>query len=133
MKTPCRRSDRKPNAGFVGEAGHGDRLDARVNNGIARGACFLLNAGPEHAGDFYLPVISFLHADGRGPVEALASDARMFTIPPLFGRLDARGSARVDLPLGTVPPSFEMDQIWLIIDAATGQIAARTLVVEYDS
>jgi hypothetical protein len=127
----------------LSEAGHGlsgafQDLDVRVTEGLftGDGNSVIINAGPTRAGATYSFFISLANLQGTGPMLGLGPDAILnyltfSVIPPFTGTLDAQGSARYDFPIGTVPSGIHGECIFVLLQS--GQLAARTLVVPFDT
>jgi hypothetical protein len=123
---------------WAGNPGLGDVLDVRMNEtGLGNGLAIVINAGSANAGRRHSFFLSAGHAVGQGPFFGLGADAMsnwltIVATPPFSGVLDAAGSARVDLPSGSLPAGMAFDCIFILQDAA-GLLRARTAIVEYDT
>jgi hypothetical protein len=126
---------------FTGAPGPGTaqlRLDVRAHETAAgEGLTLILNAGPGRAGDTWNLALSGGHLNGTGPILGLGADAidnfiMLSTTPPWFGTLDARGSARLDIPSGSVPVGIDFDTIFLLFNPQGG-LVLYTPVIEYDT
>jgi hypothetical protein len=127
----------------VSQAGNGlsgafQDLDVRLTEGLftGNGNSVIINAGPTRAGATYSFFISLVDLQGEGPVFGLGADAILnyltfSVIPPFTGTLDAQGSARYDFPIGTLPSGIHGECIFVLLQS--GQLAARTLVVPFDT
>lgn len=126
------------NAMWVGAPGLGDVLDVRIHETSAgEGLTIILNGGSAAAGFLYSYFFSLGHASGTGPFYGLGQDAItnwliVLATPPFSGVLDGRGSARVDLPSGALPPGVDVDCIF-ILQSAAGALQRRTAILEYDT
>jgi hypothetical protein len=123
------------NAFFVGEPGHQDVYDVRVNEGVGDGLTAILNAGVVSANHGYSFFLSQGHLNGEGPFFGLGSDAllnwiALRLVPPFSGTLDGLGSARFDFPAGT--PGLQFDCVF-IVQLPNGVVSKRTLIVQYDT
>jgi hypothetical protein len=125
-------------ATYASLPGHGHRLDVRLNAALrGRGLAVIINAGPNLAGYRW----SFLFTDGHrngqgiffglGPT-ALSNWLILSQTPPWFGTLDARGSARLDIPGLTLPTGLLTDDIF-ILQSPSGALSLRTAVIEWDT
>ncbi len=114
------------------------QLDVRLNSTRAGGGLtMIINGGPEHAGKTWTFAFSGGHLDGTGPILGLGPDAVnnwliTSVTPPWFGVLDADGSARLDVPGGSVPPGLQTDDIFLLQDANLNFVH-WTKVLQFDS
>jgi hypothetical protein len=121
-----------------GLAGLGHKLDVRLSDGAGTGGIsIIINAGLAYANHKWSFFVSGGHLNGLGPFfglgpEALANWMVLSQAPPWFGFLDARGSARLDLPPGTLPPGIDTDDIFILQDPAGG-LVLRTAVLEFDT
>lgn len=130
-----------PPGNFVGSAGTGlptARLDARVHETAAgEGLTLILNGGPDRAFDTWNLTVSGGHLNGTGPVLGLGVDAianfiQLSATPPWFGTLDANGSARLDVPAGSLPVGIDFDVLFLIFNPQGG-LVLYSPVIEYDT
>jgi hypothetical protein len=73
---------------------------------------------------------------GQGPVHGLGHDALSGLTPngttTWWSYLDARGSARLDLPPGSLPPGLQLDLVFGLQDSA-GVFTSLTKVLEFDT
>ncbi len=123
---------------WVGSPGLGDVLDVRLNEtGMGDGMTIIINAGAATSGFRYSFFFSLGHLEGTGPFfglgpEALENWIGVLASPPFTGTLDLRGSARVDLASGSLPPGIQFDCIF-ILQTPSGAYDRRTAILEYDS
>jgi hypothetical protein len=132
------RSMGSENTAWVGNAGLGDILDVRLHDTAAgQGLTLIQNAGPARAGHAYSFFFSLGHLQGQGAFFGLGPDAisnwlLVLASPPFSGLLDARGSARFDIPSGSFGTGLDLDCIFILQDLS-GQLAARTAIIEFDT
>lgn len=111
-------------------------LDVRLNaTGLGGGLAIILNAGSAHSGEGWTLAFDLGHYQGQGPVMGLGPNALNNLIwasmnPPFVGSLDARGSARLDVPPGSVTTGLALDAIFLLFTGT--QITSRTAILELD-
>jgi hypothetical protein len=121
------------NSGFTGLAGLGSPLDVRLSQ-----TGFIINAGPANAGAWFSILFSAGHSQGLGPILGLGLDAlgnwlAINTAPGLSGTLDARGSARLDLP-PSIPAGVQTDDVFILQGGGVGgPLVALTKVLEFDT
>jgi hypothetical protein len=126
------------NTEWVGTSGLGGSLDVRMNETAAGdGMTIIINGGTASDGSHYSFLFSAGHREGWGPVFGLGPDAIqnwlfVLALPPFSGTLDDRGSARVDLPPGSMPPGFQADCLFILQDGA-GLLRDRTAILEFDT
>ncbi len=114
------------------------QLDVRLNSTrTGGGLTMIINGGSAHAGRMWTFAFSGGHLNGTGPILGLGPDAVnnwlvTSVTPPWFGVLDADGSARLDVPGGSVPPGLQTDDIFLLQDA-TLNFVHWTKVLQFDS
>ncbi len=127
------------NLALIGGPPAAPPLDVRWHSGrTGTGFTCIVNAGGDNAGSRWSFAFSSPHLQGNGPVLGLGADALanyqlLNSIPGIFGVLDSRGSARLDLPAGTLPPGFTADAIFFLQDPQTFAITALSPILEYDS
>jgi hypothetical protein len=115
----------------------GTDLDVVLDGNGGGGLTVIINAGSEYAGARWSFLLSFGHLQGTGPIFGLGPEAysnwlMLNSTPPWFGFLDSRGTARLDIPGGTVPPGLATDDIFILQDAQ-GSLALWTGVLEFDN
>ena len=111
-------------------------LDVRLHSGLGGGFTLILNGGAERSGNLWNVFFDLGHLEGQGPLLGLGPNALnngiwASTTPPFFGLLDAQGSARLDVPSGTIAPGLALDFIFILVDGF--QISVITPILEYDS
>jgi hypothetical protein len=115
------------------------QMDVRLSGtALGGGLTLIINAGEEHAGETWSFLVSFGHLFGTGPLFGLGQDAFLnwqilSVTPPWFGTLDARGSARLDVPPGALPSGVESDDLFILQDPVTGALTLYTKVLQWDT
>jgi hypothetical protein len=111
--------------------------DVRLHDtALHGGLTLIINAGAEHAGEAWSFTFTVGHLGGQGPIFGLGPTAIqnwlvLGATPPWFGTLDSRGSARLDVSPGSIPPGLAADTIFLT-QSATGIVTSWTFVLEFD-
>jgi hypothetical protein len=116
------------------------QLGVVLNDNLGGGLTAIITAGGDRAGQKWTMAFSIGHMNGAGPIAGWGPDIIdnwlfLSVTPPFFGFLDENGSARVDLPAGTVPAGVQADFAFILQDGA-GQLAPITqlsAILEYDS
>lgn len=125
------------NIGFDGEQGRGDSVDARLSTpGLGTGLTCIVNAGSQHSGARWGFLYTHGHTQANGPILGLDIDAVINYLDldavGFFPQLDSSGSARIDLPFGSIPAGYDSDAVVIVLTPA-GQIALYTDVLRFDT
>ena len=94
-----------------------------LNDNMGGGLTAILTAGGDRAGQKWTITFSIGQPEWSRSVAGYGFDfidnwLFLSVTPPFFGFLDANGSARVDLPAGSVPPGIQADFAFILQDGA---------------